>query len=325
MTRTGGFRPRSAIAYPAIIAQAVVVLALLPSVGIARTSADPSWLQEDSTIPGTLNDLPPVPVEPLAEPRPTPADRAPVAPPVTPSSETLAPEALDALAPVWFTPESPEPTTSPAAPSATPIQPLDPSAQSPDAMDGVIASETPIEGDTASDASDASDAHIEGVDARGPFIIGPAIETPAPDPALTCAAARRDLALLAEAWPVYRDEQGRLRHQWARDPYRGARRYLDASARQAASASATQARDRDCPDAASPEAARAARATLLRAALCEAEQAELGALMALSAGAPAADAATLKRKRSVVTEVCATVQPSLTDAATATPTAVSSP
>ncbi|MFM8353555.1 MAG: hypothetical protein ACKOBM_01450, partial [Gammaproteobacteria bacterium] len=274
-------------------------LGVLSGNGLAQSATDPAWLEEHTTIPGTLNDLAPAPggvsssAAPPNSPAELPSDSSADTQngngPVIPSAADAAPspEALDALAPVWFAPE----TAAPAAqPSAT-----DPGVSEP--LDQPGSSATP---------------GFDGIDARGPYIIGPVIETPAPDPALTCAAARRDLALLAEAWPVYRDEQGRLRHQWARDPYRGARRYLDADARQAAAAGATQTRDRDCPDAGDPEAAVSARATLLRAALCEAEQAELGALEALPAGAPAADTATLQRKRAVVTEVCTPVQASVT-------------
>lgn len=42
-----------------------------------------------------------------------------------------------------------------------------------------------------------------------------------------CLEARRQLAVLQEQLPVYRDEGGRFRAKWLRDTYQGAREYLD--------------------------------------------------------------------------------------------------
>lgn len=142
------------------------------------------------------------------------------------------------------------------------------------------------------------------VDEHGPFRIGEPMEIPGGDPIAQCRTARHNLAILGEAWPVYRDEQGKLRHQWARDPYRGARQYLDSEARQRARAAAEQMQSRDCP-AASARGAEVssiseARDELLRTALCEAERAELLALENVIGSTEDARA----RKRALAAEVC---------------------
>ena len=46
-----------------------------------------------------------------------------------------------------------------------------------------------------------------------------------------CADARRQLAILDAALPVYTDESGTHRNAWRGDTYKGDRRYLDAEAR----------------------------------------------------------------------------------------------
>jgi hypothetical protein len=46
-----------------------------------------------------------------------------------------------------------------------------------------------------------------------------------------CADARRQLAILYSALPVYTDESGSHRNAWRGDPYKGERLYLDAEAR----------------------------------------------------------------------------------------------
>jgi len=141
-------------------------------------------------------------------------------------------------------------------------------------------------------------------DEHGPFRIGEPMESPGGDPVAQCLTALHNLALLGEAWPVYRDERGRLRHQWARDSYRGARQYLDIEARQRTRAAAEQMQSRDCPAASAGGAdipsVSDARDALLRAALCEAERAELLALENVIGSSEEARA----RKRALAAEVC---------------------
>jgi hypothetical protein len=157
---------------------------------------------------------------------------------------------------------------------------------------------------TREDPGVFEDEHSVFEDEHGPFRIGEPIAGPTTDPVAQCRAALHNLALLGEAWPVYRDEQGKLRHQWARDPYRGARQYLDNNARQQARAAAEQMQSRACAAAraAGVEVASvsAVREDVLRAALCEAERAELLALENVIGSTEDARA----RKRALVTSVC---------------------
>jgi len=139
------------------------------------------------------------------------------------------------------------------------------------------------------------------VDQHGPFTIGEPIEDTRQPPEERCRLARRDLEVLRDAWPVYRDQGGRLRFQWARDPYRGARRYLDDEGRTAAMAAVRQTLGRDCPTPEDPGAQTAARNELLRAALCEAERAELSAMETLGGNNPTQ---SLTQKRTLAAEVC---------------------
>jgi len=139
------------------------------------------------------------------------------------------------------------------------------------------------------------------VDEHGPFTIGGPFEETRLPPEVRCRAARRDLEVLRDAWPVYRDQSGRLRFQWARDPYRGARRYLEESARATALAGIQQTLHRDCTVPDDPQAQAAARSELLGAALCEAERGELAALESLGRDTPAS---ALSEKRTLVSEVC---------------------
>lgn len=142
------------------------------------------------------------------------------------------------------------------------------------------------------------------LDEHGPFRIGEPLESSSADPVAQCRTALHNLALLGEAWPVYRDEQGKLRHQWSRDPYRGARQYLDSEARLRARAAAEQTQSRDCPVAsargAEVSSISEARDELLRTALCEAERAELLALENVIGSTEDARA----RKRALAAEVC---------------------
>jgi len=147
----------------------------------------------------------------------------------------------------------------------------------------------------------AADATTTYIDEYGPFTIGEPIEDTRIPPEVSCRAARRDLAVLEQSWPVYRDQGGRLRYLWDRDPYRGVRRYLDDEARTRAVAAARQTLARDCATPEDAAAQAAARTELLRTALCEAERAELKALESL--GGDSAEAA-LERKRSLTAQVC---------------------
>jgi hypothetical protein len=66
-----------------------------------------------------------------------------------------------------------------------------------------------------------------------------------------CAEARRQLAILHAALPVYLDEGGAYRTAWRGDSYRGSREYLDAESRTRAIAGARNAVLENCSD---PEA-----------------------------------------------------------------------
>ncbi|MGA1370567.1 MAG: hypothetical protein ACO3Z6_03100 [Pseudomonadales bacterium] len=182
----------------------------------------------------------------------------------------------------------------------TAIHPITSVPSAPQETDLWIDESTPIPG-TLNDLAPAADVFI---DEHGPFRIGEPVEQTRPDPLIGCANALRELALLDESWPVYRDEQGTLRHQWARDPYRGARRYLDAEARARARGAAEQSESRDCAAARARGApsmtVRDAQDELLRSALCEAERAELAALEDVIGITEDARA----RKRALAAEVC---------------------
>jgi hypothetical protein len=144
------------------------------------------------------------------------------------------------------------------------------------------------------------------VDEHGPYTFGEPMEDFRAPPPERCAAARRDLAVLRDDWPVYRDEGGRLRFQWARDPYRGSRRYLDPAARANAAEAASETIERDCETPDDPRAQRAARDRLMHSALCEAERAELAALESLGGDEPAQ---ALTDKRTLAAEVCGAPAP----------------
>jgi len=154
--------------------------------------------------------------------------------------------------------------------------------------------------ETAPTESDA-DAGVF-VDQHGPFTIGEIVEEVRLPREELCQWARRDLEILTDNWPVYREPGGRLRFQWARDPYRGARRYLDASARTAALAATRETLRRECDTPDDAHAQAAARDWLLRSALCEAERAELGAMERLGGHHPTQ---SLEDKREMVAKVCA--------------------
>jgi hypothetical protein len=66
-----------------------------------------------------------------------------------------------------------------------------------------------------------------------------------------CAEARRQLAILHAALPVYLDEGGAYRTAWRGDSYRGSREYLDAENRTRAIKAARNAVLENCSD---PEA-----------------------------------------------------------------------
>lgn len=151
-------------------------------------------------------------------------------------------------------------------------------------------------------------------DEFGPFTIGKPVDDAPVPPEVRCQAARRDLEVLREAWPVYRDQGGRLRYQWTRDPYRGVRRYLDDTERESALAGVQQTLRRDCPAPDDSVAQAAARAGLLQAALCEAERAELAAMESLGGDSPTQ---TLDEKRRLAAEVCGDPAPPTQAAETA--------
>jgi hypothetical protein len=140
------------------------------------------------------------------------------------------------------------------------------------------------------------------VDQHGPFTIGDVVDDVRLPREALCQWARRDLEILTDNWPIYRDPGGRLRFQWARDPYRGARRYLDPAARSTALATARATLQRECDTPDDARAQAAARDWLLRSALCEAERAELSAMERLGDHHPTQSIAD---KRELMSNVCA--------------------
>jgi hypothetical protein len=248
----------------------------------AATSADPDppalQLDEDTPIPATLNELAPGGGSDLQIAMPVDRDRE-IAP-------TLGSDRDREIAPTATMTRSPEE-----------LDALDPawfrgSAADPNALPDMY------------------------VDEWGPFTIGEPLEDTRVPPELRCQAARRDLEILRESWPVYRDQGGRLRHQWVRDPYRGVRRYLDDEGRNAALASVQQTLRRDCAKAEDANAQALARTELLRGALCEAERAELAAMESLGGDTPAQ---SLSNKRALAAEVCGDALPDVQTADTAAP------
>lgn len=64
--------------------------------------------------------------------------------------------------------------------------------------------------------------------------------------ALRCIEARRNLAVLRQDIPIYRDEQGELGAHWAQDPYQGKRRYISDAQRSAEVVKANNIIDVNC-------------------------------------------------------------------------------
>ena len=240
----------------------------------------PLTLDEDTPVPATLNEL-------------FATSDAAGAPGAESASNARDADTGVATAPVSYRPGSG------ALPLGTPqsAPPVPPAGRSSDALS--------VEELEALDPvwlrGDQSGAIELYMDERGPFTIGAPIEDMRAPPEQRCAAARRDLEVLRDTWPVYRDQTGRLRYQWERDPYRGARRYLDADTRKSALAAVRQTLARECATPEDPGAQAAARAQLLQASLCEAERAELQAMESLGGDSPTQ---TLTDKRALTAKVC---------------------
>jgi hypothetical protein len=251
-----------------------------PRPAAESTAELPLALDEDTPVPATLNEL-----FPTSDAAGAPGAEA------APNARNADPGV--ATAPVPYRPGSGGlPLDTPQ--SAPPVPPGGPSGDALSVEELEALDPVWLRGDQ----SDATELYM---DERGPFTIGAPIEDMRAPPEQRCAAARRDLEVLRDSWPVYRDQTGRLRYQWERDPYRGARRYLDADARKAALAAVRQTLTRECATPDDPGAQSAARAQLLQASLCEAERAELQAMESLGGDSPTQ---TLTDKRALTAKVC---------------------
>ncbi len=90
-----------------------------------------------------------------------------------------------------------------------------------------------------------------------------------------CLETRMQLAVLQEQRPVYRDEQGQFRLQWARDPYTGERKYINDATRASEVARAHQEIAKSCQHPDDTEEQDLARATWIRSEHCAVFRVEL--------------------------------------------------
>ncbi len=117
----------------------------------------------------------------------------------------------------------------------------------------------------------------------------------------SCPDTRKQLDVLQERAPVYRDENGKFHVKWMRDPYQGTREYLDDATRAAEIEGVRGEISAHCrvPDNAAEQSN--ARRLQIRSEWCEAARAELAALERPSARASKWD---LERKRQKVRDYC---------------------
>jgi hypothetical protein len=281
------------------------VMILLISVPLAASAEGAGAIYTWTDQAGVLHfsDAPPRPAAASADTGPLPLDEDTPVPETL--NELLAPSGAADDAALGITPAGGITTPVPYQPGSGAIPPAPAGSALPVPAGGPTGDALSVEELEALDPiwlrqSDPGATELY-VDQHGPFTIGEPIGDAHVPPERRCAAARRDLEVLRDAWPVYRDQAGRLRFQWERDPYRGARRYLDAEARKMALAGVRQTLARDCAAAEDPEAQSAARAALMKAALCEAERAELQAMESLGGDGPTQ---TLTDKRALAARVC---------------------
>ena len=83
-----------------------------------------------------------------------------------------------------------------------------------------------------------------------------------------CLALRRELETFNFGIPVYRNEQGRLRHSWCNDHYQGKRFYLDNDEWSREIAQLREDISTHCGDPDDPKARRLARAQFAKPARC---------------------------------------------------------
>lgn len=90
-----------------------------------------------------------------------------------------------------------------------------------------------------------------------------------------CLEVRKQLSMLREQRPVYRDANRRLRAKWDYDYYQGSRAYLDDAQRETEIERATAAVESDCENPDDAEEQKLAHDAWIRADRCAASKAEL--------------------------------------------------
>ena len=93
-----------------------------------------------------------------------------------------------------------------------------------------------------------------------------------------CLEARKQLAMLQEQLPIYRDEEGKFRVKWRYDTYQGEREYLDDATRTSEIARARQEIGTNCQHPNDAKDQDLARKKLIRSEYCASTRAELEAL-----------------------------------------------
>lgn len=116
-----------------------------------------------------------------------------------------------------------------------------------------------------------------------------------------CLEARKQLAVLQEQLPVYRDEEGKFRAKWLHDTYQGERKYLDDAIRTSEIKRARQKIATNCQRPDDAEEQELARKQWIRGEWCAAARADLEALERPGARTPRQ---TLEEKRQEVERYC---------------------
>jgi hypothetical protein len=101
-----------------------------------------------------------------------------------------------------------------------------------------------------------------------------------------CQEARKQLALLQEQGPVYRDESGKLHLKWKYDTYQGNREYLDDTTRSAEIKHVRQEIETSCPQESNVKDQELARKKFIRSEYCAAARADLEAMERPEARSP---------------------------------------
>jgi hypothetical protein len=94
-----------------------------------------------------------------------------------------------------------------------------------------------------------------------------------------CEHARTKLVILQEKFPVYRDIYGELRRKWYRDPYQGARDYLNEGIRDKELAQAIAEIEKYCTRPDDHNAQKRARENWEKSEMCEVLKAEYAELL----------------------------------------------